>query len=391
MQRLSMIILRVLVLVHLATPAAAQMDDLPPISRQQIESYARILDLNEEQIDIAFVLHEGYLQAVSLARAEMGSLEDELRRRFEDGDPSELADPQRMQEIMREAMETASEQFRTMIRLQHELLDDIRVTLSEQQDEQWPRVVRKRQRDLLMRQGLDLSWSSVDLVDTLDRIGPLETSEELNEAVVRYERDVDRPLGRLYALMVEVLENLPEIMADAMSGQGEMIDFQEKAYKGMGEVRSINKRHARIIATLLSDSDRVRFEEENKKRAFPRVYAPSHVAQAISTAAGFADLTDDQATSIDAIGAQYDRELDSANIAWAAVIDTQDEDYDLRDRNFSFGGPETPVDHARKAREELDETFRKRLEAMLTPEQRERLPEERRQWRGPVVVPVDDL
>ncbi len=360
-----------LIAILTATPLARAQGgfgELPSVSRDNVESYARMLGLREDQQEAVFLLHEGYEQAIARARGEWRDRSNEIVRQFENTD-SDHMDPRFMQERVEKMATLGVEYFHRLLDLQEGLFGDMRAMLDEEQAAHWARVERKRRRDLVLEEFMDLSWSQVDLVDSLESIGIED--DGLMEAVTRYEIDADRPLRRIYALILEGIDEMPELMA--RRDEARIREIQGKASEAMKEMRAINKRHARLIAVLLAPADRARFEAEVRDRAFPMVFGPMMSQPAFEVAFGLDDLTTEQREAIDALRGRYREELARVNAAWAAAIDERDETFDFSTGERRFESPGTPVFEAREARMAVDRDFDGRLRAILTGEQIERL------------------
>ncbi|MCA9299363.1 MAG: hypothetical protein KDA28_09865, partial [Phycisphaerales bacterium] len=95
--------------------------------------------------------------------------------------------------------------------------------------------------------------------------------------------------------------------------------------------------------------------------------------------------SDEQRTAIGDLRASHDQKASRLNKAWVDAIDESERDGGGEGGFFAGGGamavmlngeePESPTKDARESRTELDTESLARLEALLRPEQRERLPE----------------
>ncbi len=374
MKRLTLMLLW---LVVCASGASAQDENMiRPISRAHVREYARLLDLDDEQVQVVEMLHEGYMQAIQRENARMREMMEEATKAWnpESGEEFDQAALMEAQETMAEA---SINHIRTNLELQDQFFADMKAMLGAGQAEDFPRIERMRRRQMLLQE-MDIAWAQVDLVACLQELKlSSESGEEFDETVIRYEIAMDRELSQVFAFLLEMIDRGPEIMMG--QDEDEMMEMMEKFFGWVHAMRAINKEHARKLGSLLSGPDRERFEDEARRRAFPRVYAESDAARAIGVARRFADLSDEQGERIEELRVRHAAQLAAANQRWASAIDEEAEDMDFESMMMEFmDGGESESAKAERARDELDERFRKRLEAILTPEQIERLPMSRR-------------
>jgi hypothetical protein len=157
--------------------------------------------------------------------------------------------------------------------------------------------------------------------------------------------------------------------------------------KGM---RDVNRQYARTIEPLLPEDQRPKFEAEISRRSFPRIYRETYTSKALSAAAGFSDLSADQKSQIAAMKSEYAHELEAANKKWAsATADREDKTggqlMEMMDMWGGGGGNEDVKEAANKARDDrkdLDKRYKEKLLALLTEDQKGRLPEEQKERGG---------
>ncbi len=381
MQRVPRTVVLFLTLLLASATARAQDEDMiRPISRAHIKEFSKLLELNDEQVQVVEMLHQGYMQALQRENAEVRRIMEEAQRSFsfdEMGEEPDLEAMQRAQDAMMKAQEVMAEaaikHIKTNLRLQEELFSDMRAMLEPGQVEVFPRVERMRRRQMILQE-MEVAWSQVDLVDCLDTLEiSSEVSPEFHEGVIRYEIAIDRTLSEMLRFVLEMLESGAGMMTDP--DMEEIQKMMETFFGSMVTIRTVNKEHARKLGAFLSDPDRARFETECEFRAFPSVYRQSDTSKAIDVAAGLGDLTGDQPERIQAIRVRYERELGSVNAIWAAALDEEADEFDFESVMLGMLDDEVSESaKAERARDELDKNYRERLEAVLTAEQIERLP-----------------
>jgi Spy/CpxP family protein refolding chaperone len=376
----SAVALAALVLLLAVTPARAQWgmgggdpsQFTFPVSKRNVEDYAKRLAMTPEQREGALALYDGYKAGVKSVRDEMQKTMREMMEKVSDsGDWSQMKD-------VGEAMKPLGEKLE---KLDSGLLTDIKALLTEEQAAKFPKIERMRRRDKDLKFSF-VSGTRVDLVAALEsiKVNP-EGEARLAEAVEAYEIDLDRALVTREQAQKDEQEkagkNTEKMMQGDMSAVGDMFKrFQEIERP----IRDLNKSHARKIGDLLPEAKRGAFEDEFKRRAFPRVYRESPAQKAFAAAEKLEDLTGAQKESIADLKAQYTRESGPINTRWAEAIEERDNKGFNPMEMFMGGGgegKENPVAEQRKARRELDRATRKKLEGVLTESQLAKLPEDK--------------
>lgn len=366
-----------------AAPAAAQQrmtvnvtareDSGSPagmIPRASVDKYARLLGLDDDQKAAVAALHEGYVTEFQAAAKEFRAAMAEITRTFED-----TQDPTVFREKMPALRRSNAERTK---KLEQNFLADVQALLSEHQQALWPKVERQRRRETTLRGAL--SGESVNLLEIVEALR-LTPDEPLARALEEYELDLDRSLQA----KEQVNEGARDFEGGGMFDMQAFQDRLAKAREAGLKVREVNQRHARRIEPLLPEERRAEFASAVRRDSFPRVYRPSRTARALEEALKFTDLDASQREAISALKATYERELASANDRWASAIEEEEKSGGPGGTMMLPGGgvmqvrmgdeqADTPVAQARKARRELDERTRDRLESHLRPEQKERLP-----------------
>lgn len=355
------------------------------ITRRGVDAYSRILGFDREQRDVALSLFEGHQTAVRRNTAEFEEKMQALQEKMRDGD---FAGFQRDMPGITKDFAKRSED------LEKGFFDDLKAILSDSQMSRWEVVERYRRREVGMRFGF-MSGAAVDLIAIVERLR-IEKPEQTAELLSQYELQVDRKLVDFERMAKEAQNN--------MGGEG-MFDFNkvQETLKKFGdlarEVRDINKDYARRIAPTLPPEARPTFEDEIKRRSFPRVYRQSHAMKMLDVAKKMPDLTEDQRQELGAILASYQRDLNAANERWAKAIEAAEEasggSMQVMMRGFMGGAPQEGKDElgeARDARRDLDRRTEKRVSDLLNTEQRALLPKKEREDFNPMAdfMPVND-
>lgn len=381
-----MLVCLLVALAVVETPARAQGGDatadamdmgMNMLSRRGTVKYAAILKLDEDQKAAANALFEGYVEGVRDLTKDLQASMKQMQEK--------MAQTQDFTAYQKEFAPKMKEFQERQERLQTGFFEDLKSLLTKDQLERWPRLERYRLREELMQMGL-VSGSAVDLTLIADKlkIEP-ESDPSLAEPFERYEVEVDKPLGVLKQESTEMQDEAMKGMADFdPSNPQAMMDKYQKMMERLmvpaRQIRDINRQYERLIVPLLSPELGARFDAEFKLRSFPSVYRKSHAAKALAAVEGFSDLTEEQRQNLANIKAAYDRDVSAANEKWASEIEVKENSsggnlMQVMMTSMGQGDPNDPVTQARKARRELDDQTRERVVAVLTEDQRSRLPE----------------
>lgn len=343
------------------------------IGSRSVEKYSKILSLTDEQKETIKALHEGYQASYRAASQAMQKEMEEAREAFEDSQD---------QSVFAERIPAARKAFKEQsTKAEAEFFSDLKQVLSEKQIANWERVERARRRETILRSG-SLSGESVDLVDVVDGLKVDGESKDLAEAVNQYEVDLDRLLQAKKAMQDKQGE------LDFGGGKFDLTEMQKRSAetKEMGaKIKALNQEHARKIEQMLPEPSRPAFSTAVKRQSFPGVYKPSQVSKGLDAALKLQDLDSGQRETLQSLKDSYARESAPLNDAWATAIEQDEQD----PNNMSFGGDsmsikfstgpggddqDTPLAKARKARREFDTKTKERMNSVLTPAQREKLP-----------------
>jgi hypothetical protein len=243
----------------------------------------------------------------------------------------------------------------------------------------------------------------VRVVDSL-KVDPAATPG-LSDQLDRYEVDMDRAIAAFDKFSKEQEKEQERFTEDFdMSKLAEMMPKIKSMMKDMLSIakgmRDVNRQYARSIEPLLPEAQRPKFESEINRRAYPRIYRESYVSKALAAAAGFNDATAEQKSQIAEMKKSYLAELDPANKKWASATDDREDKtggqmLEMMDMWGSAGSDakeqktkeegEKAKEEANKAmadRKRLDKQYKEKLLALLTDEQKDRLPEEKKDAGG---------
>lgn len=354
------------------------------IARSNVQGYAKVLGLDKDQSEAALALHEGYTEQYEALTKGFQKDMEKIQEEFEDTQDFTIFQKQmpKLGAAFGEKMESLEKGY----------LADVRALLTPEQDEQWPRIERLRLRESGLRFSM-VSGQGVDLVDVLGDLKiDASANQDLADQLARYELDADKALKTFEKWGKDQQKQfLDDENAFDMSKMNEMMKKAEEMMQEMARlsmaIRDVNKQYARTILPMLGADEQARFDQEVKRRSFPRVYRRSWVTKALGASDGFADLSGDQKAQLGELRAGYQRELGAANERWAGAIAEKEEKSGgsmmamMQSMMGGGGSDNDPVNEARKARKDLDTRYKDKLAALLTAEQQARLPEDKREAR----------
>lgn len=352
--------------VRFAFSTASGKGAMNPIARTSFKDYARLLALSEDQTQSATELFDAYRAALKIAsdehEAAMQTISENMQ---ESGD---------FQASMKEMQEQTGTFAEKSGKLESSFMGDLKAILTDKQAEKWPAIERHRRRETSLRQSF-YSGAGIDLIAVVSKLKTDPGTPEFAALLEQYEVEMDRRL-----------QDSSRQMQDAASDskKNDPMDFaaQQEMMKKMGEssktIRDLNRDYAKRLAAMMSPEQKSAFESEFNKRSFPDVYRESHTEQCLKAAAAMPDLDTTQKEAISNLLSTYQRDAQPLNEAWAKALNDAEEDAGgsllMEMSKWSGGGQSKDLKDTRVARKELDTRSRARLDELLTPSQRDKLP-----------------
>ena len=350
-----------------------------PLTARSVDEISRTLGLDADQRALARSLYQGYRAALKQADADAASKVEALEAGARDPNAAVVHDPERYRQIARVRMEQLTALVEQADALEAAYFEDLGALLTPEQAPRLAEAQRARRRASGGRFSM-VCGEGVDLVRILDDLKIPRREGEVGEAVAQYEADADKLLEARQAMFRRVFKRATE-----METRGDERD--EKAMNEMitemfeqgTRMRDANRRTARRIGSVLPDETRAAFEREVQERSFPKVYAASAAEKGLDAIAKFDDLTGDQRAQLSEIRAAYDREVTPLNDRWAAAVESAQSMIPGRFMEIMASEGEMPgiepLKEACRARADLDERMRGRVQPLLTTEQRARMEE----------------
>ncbi|MGE3107557.1 MAG: hypothetical protein AB7G11_01110 [Phycisphaerales bacterium] len=272
--------------------------------------------------------------------------------------------------------------FAKSMKMNKAIMDDLKSLLDADQIGQWDRVAR------LQRRRATLSWGgrAGDRIDLAEIVAGLRLEEGASASLAgtlsQYEIDLDRELQA----RVKYVEDSSEAWFKMMEEYDEtkwnaMLKDWTEVNRRIGQV---NERYRRALASELPEAKAKEFEKRVLQEIYPKVYRRSHAEMVLDAAERLEGLDSATVEGLKGVRETYERESAGANEKWAQALSDQDDrmEKESNGQNMWWGDwrPEDPkVQEARSARMALDRRTTQAIRAMLTEEQRKKLPD--RKWR----------
>jgi hypothetical protein len=352
--------------VRIAMSTARGGGSMSPVSRSAFKDYTKLLNLTEDQAQSATELFDGYRAEFKSAKEAHDSTMQSVQEEMQEGENFEAS-----MKAMREAAGAFSDKSGA---LESSFMNDLRAILTDAQAERWPNVERHRRRDTGLRMGF-YSGGDIDLISMVEKLRVNPGTAEFGALLSQYELDMDRRLQ-------DASREREDAGKDA-DKDGPM-DFakQQQRMKEMAEaskpIRDLNRDYAKRMGAMMGAEARGTLEREFARRSFPSVFEASHTEECLKAAAAMADLDTTQRETVSSLLAQYEREAQALNQAWARAIDDAEEEQGgsiaVQINKWSGGGGNADLKKARTDRKDLDTKVKGRLDEVLTPSQRQKLP-----------------
>lgn len=373
----------------LALPAAAQYGSMsmsllggansfkPDLSQRDLKVIIRVLGLKGDSLTALQSLYDGYAGTLAAEGAAVREFVAEVIEKAETMQNVDLLDP---------ARKRIDEWNKRSEQIKKTFLDDLKSLLTREEESRWPIVERELRRIRYVSSGL-LSGENVDLVRlTEDVVGESGATGELAELLNRYSDELDHAIvARKKALDERKEEYTKSVKSDPAKARAAWAAINDERLK----VQGLNDRYARLIAGLVPAEKKQAFERKWFEACYPAVCRPTRVDEYLKDARELQSLKPEQKAELKAIAAAYEEKVWQQRQGMAAAwrrFEAENRTKTLEDaiagtkedRHQQYNGawmPDThPIVTTRKERLELDREFRRKIDAVLSAEQREEVP-----------------
>lgn len=354
--------------IEIAQPDGIRLSRTPRESK--IERYARVLALDEAQLDVAKDLTVAYERSVAEARKALNTAMKEAQSDMNAGDHTAF------QERMGKAMKEHGEASKT---LTEQYLSDLKSLLHPDQEANWAKLERLRRREsvlsgMMMPGGGSIGGSNVDLIPMVGRLEvPEGAKPKVDETLLLYEVDLDRPL-----------QERERNMEDDRQSMGGFQQFTPETFQKKQErdravdvkVREINDKYVRLIGAELPEELATKLADEYRAKSYRSAYRATTAERELAAAGKLNGLNEKQRQQLAAMQERYQREARAASDRLAAAMRrAEDEGKSTGNGPMMLMGSgqgegvDPQVADARAHRRELDSKLREDMEQLLSPEQ----------------------
>lgn len=352
------------------------------ISRSDIEVMARTLAMSDEQRESALDLYSAFELAYKTATKKLTDVQQKLQQDGADEDPEQWKKLQPIYEKYNEHIE----------KLRTTLLEDLQLTLTDEQKDKWPRVEKKLKRKESMMQ-LVASGSRADLSVLVQRVlGKDAPSADLATLLDQYEVELDRALDGITEWQKE-REKMWKEDADryAEMSMEERMEisrkYMEEGVKKSRGVREVNLRFLPRIGEQLPEDKRFAFENDFYRQTFwgLQMYDMGMRGRGGAVDRSFAaiekakskglQLTDEKQEQVRQLRRTYENERRSVRDKRVQKI-LESEDNPKQDENRGFGYYNPDPEEMRKEWEqarESEKTMMEKIRALFTAEQLDKI------------------
>ncbi|HYE60653.1 MAG TPA: hypothetical protein VD997_01535 [Phycisphaerales bacterium] len=349
----------------------------PDLTQRDLKVIIRVLGLKGESLTALQNLYDGY--AGTLA-SEGAAVREYVAEVIEKSEILQNVD------LLKPANERIEQWNKRSEQIKKTFLDDLKSLLTREEESRWPIVERELRRIRHVSAGL-LTGENVDLVRlTEDVVGEAGATGELAELLNRYSDELDHAL----VARKKAKDENTELYSKGLKEDPEQA---RKAWKAVNDARlavqALNDRYARLIAAQVPPEKKQAFERAWFERCYPMVCRPTRLDEYLKDAQQLQSLTGEQKSQLKAIAGRYEERVwqhrQVAAKAWRE-FETEHRRVQLEeaitkdrtDRHNQYNGswlPEShPINATRRERLEIDRDFRRQIDAVLTPEQRDEVP-----------------
>lgn len=333
---------------------------LTPMPKSLIDKTRTLLSLDDDQYEIVQDLYQGYRAAYRLIVEESDAKRRQIWEKARDGDRN-------VAEI--KARENMKKALADLVSLDTTFCDDLRAILSGDQSIKFEVFERAKRRDSTRHSSM-LSGEGADPIDILQHL-KIETSTlaGFDTIAAEYGESMDRQIIARSAIW--------KAGYDAYLAGDEwkrLRDDYPKLYVVAKQIRDTNRRYARQIGELLKEEDRVKFDDEFRRRSYPTIYREGVITKRLKAARNVEALSDSQKDQLQTVEHAYDRDAEAINSRWRSSLDRV-QDLIVADANKGWNSTEAQtVRDVVAERVQLDKKYLDKIDAVLTEAQLSTVP-----------------
>jgi hypothetical protein len=352
----------------------------PELEQRDIALFTRVLQLSPAEAQAVQALYDGYYNGL---REKARELSEKTEAALEE---AQTLGDQLFARPPRDDYEATTK------RMTSEFLQELQSMLTAQQSGRWPIAERELRRRKRIGAG-QYPGENVDVVRLVEDIAAdAVTREQIAALLEQYAAQLDTAIKRRDAFIESNTERFGELIESDPAAAERM--FAESQRNRLA-VRDINRQYVAQIATLLPDEQRLELQQAMFQQTYGFTREPSRSERFILAAAKVDGLSDDVRQQINAIVQAYEPRRDALvkrvceeeeKVRLAARPSALAKKLGIKllyDNRDTFTGrpvvdPEHPLQKAKRERFDNDRATRKQIESLLTPQQRDAIPNEDR-------------
>ena len=343
----------------------------PDYYRRDIVLFQQGLNLDDSQRDIMDALYSDYEQAFESGLANMRKKIEDMREQLQNTDVDQVL------RIVFKPIEDWSNEKRG---IGAQFLESVKVVLTPEQMEQWPKFERFLFREKHLPTGT-LSGESLNLfniVRDMKLSGP--ETERMQPTLDEYDVTLDVALKARHDALTSNQSEMLRSFAEQNSAVSLAI-LQRQIGKSIA-VRDVNDQYTLLLSTVMPDGLQSEFLAKALERAYPRIFRPTPVQSIFKSAKELEGLSADTHAAIIELEGQYLSELKAINEELVtATRKWEPDEQRLRAEAFAkrMAGQQSeeiqdPTRDIFVRRDDISRKYTRLLKALLTEEQFAQLP-----------------
>ncbi len=286
-------------------------------------------------------------------------------------------DPQDVMQVILEPITRWDAERRV---LRDEFLGNVKAQLSSTQVARWPRFEQTLRREKELPKG-EIDGESVDLYSLLRSLRlPYEIEESVDPLLLQYEVELDAALETRRQRMDSLQDSIKEAMAAMDFDAG--LAANDRIMETRVAVRNVQDGWIERISVALPAPYDATFRRNALERGYPKAFRPTAIPRLLESIRQLPDLTDAQLAQLAAIETEFNQALESLeNRIIETIRREQPGDHRKKVERMIARRNGEPINREPDAADKLiaekndlvDET-RRRILAILTPEQTGKLP-----------------
>jgi hypothetical protein len=368
-----------IVAAFLATAAQAQFGEAAGIAEAMQQDYLRRdivlfeqgLNLDDAQRTIVDALYQDYEQAFNDGLAGMRKNIEDMREELQSQD---------VDRVLRRVFQPIEEWSVEKRALGDQFLENVKVVLTTEQQEQWPRFERFLFREKYLPRG-QISGESLNLFHVVRdlRLNDPQT-QHMQPTLDEYDVTLDQALRNRQKAFTSSQSD----MLKSFSEQNPQVSLAilQRQIEVRVAVRNVNDQYIVRLAEVMPDDRRAEFKQKALERAYPRIYRPTPVQNIFAAARDLEGLDGSTRSAVAELEASYLSELAAVNTEWFNALRRWEPD-EQRKRAEAFAQRmsgqqpaqiEDPTRELSVRRDEVARNYAKQLQGIMSADQFAQLP-----------------